>query len=79
MTPENMFIPIIEKMKNINRIRDDTLATYGKMNIRLSIRTLRFLDSWITFSSLKILSTLKNIEIYASFEPLVLMSIISMM
>jgi len=43
MIPENMFIPITEKMKNINKISEPTFAIEGRITIKLSTKTFRFL------------------------------------
>jgi hypothetical protein len=54
-----MFIPIMEKMKNISMIREPTLAIDGRMTKRLSTSTLKFLDALINLKTLIILIAFK--------------------
>lgn len=54
-----MFIPIMEKMKNISMIREPTLAIDGRMTKRLSTSTLKFLDALISLKTLIILIAFK--------------------
>lgn len=65
MTPLNMFMPMIAKMKNINKIRLPTLAIEGKITTRLSSSTLSFFESLISLSTLKMRTTLKIMEMVA--------------
>jgi len=55
MTPANMFIPITAKIKNISIINEPTLPIDGRMTIKLSISTLRFLEALTNLNNLMIL------------------------
>ena len=58
ITVANMFMPITEKMKNIKMIREPTFAIEGKITIKLSTKTLRFLLTRISLNTLMILMAL---------------------
>ena len=58
MTVANMFMPITEKMKNIKIMRDPTLAIEGRITIKLSTRTRKFLLTLMSLNTLIILTAL---------------------
>ena len=54
--PENMFIPITAKIKNISIIRDPTLPIEGRMTARLETRTFKFLYARINLNTRMIMT-----------------------
>ena len=55
MMPENMFIPMMAKMKNMSSMRDPTLAIDGKITSKESTRTLNLREVLISLKTLRIL------------------------